>query len=51
MYFEKLCEYRGSMIRNIVTSFVVPTTPRLVKKYAQQVPDPLLGKMTWLTKQ
>ncbi|KAG2231473.1 hypothetical protein INT48_008801 [Thamnidium elegans] len=38
MYFEKLCEYRGAMIRDIVTSFGIPTTPRLVKKYAQQVP-------------
>ncbi|KAI8890537.1 hypothetical protein K501DRAFT_168676, partial [Backusella circina FSU 941] len=45
LYFEKPGGYRCSMIKNIVTSFVAPSTLRLVKKYAQQVPD-LLGKMT-----
>lgn len=44
MYFEKLCEYCGSMIVNIITSFAAPTTPQLVKKYAQQVPDLLAWK-------
>ncbi|KAF7720647.1 hypothetical protein EC973_006740 [Apophysomyces ossiformis] len=44
MYFEKLCKYRGSMVRSTITSFVVPTTPRLVKKYVEQIPDLLAWK-------
>ena len=31
MCFEKLYEYHGFMIRNTITSFVVPITPRLLK--------------------
>ncbi|KAL9559029.1 hypothetical protein MBANPS3_000592 [Mucor bainieri] len=44
MYFEKLSEYCGSMIRNTITPFIVPTTPCLVKKYAEEVADLLAWK-------